>query len=72
MATTPPPSPPLRPLLFRPIILQAKMLLDELEKLDVAFANDLSRIRQTYDKRKAALQAELRVCLDGQLGAAPV
>eukprot|EP00752_Nemacystus_decipiens_P005932 g5357.t1 len=50
---------------------QAKKLLDELEQLDVSFANDLSRLRQTYDTKKANLQAELRRLLDSQ-GAAAV
>ena len=42
------------------------MLLDELERLDIVFANDLSRLRQTYDTKKANLQAELRRLLDSQ------
>lgn len=49
---------------------QAKSLRNELERLDIAFANDLSRLRQTYDTRKAELQAELRGCLDRQPNAA--
>eukprot|EP00903_Cladosiphon_okamuranus_P011367 g10715.t1 len=49
---------------------QAKKLLDELEQLDVLFANELSRLRQTYDTKKANLQAELRRLLDSQGSAA--
>lgn len=63
--TTPPRS------LCPSLISQAKSLLDELERLDVSFANDLSRLRQTYDTKKANLQAELRRLLDSQ-GAAAV
>ncbi|CAM9509020.1 unnamed protein product [Pylaiella littoralis] len=48
---------------------QAKALLDELERLDVNFANDLSRLRQTYDSKKANLQAQLRRLLDSQRSA---
>lgn len=57
--------PPPRPLCSS-LISQAKKLLDELERLDVSFANDLSRLRQTYDTKKANLQAELRRLLDSQ------
>lgn len=45
---------------------QAQALLNEMERLDVAFANDLARLRETYDVKKAALQAQLRACLDRQ------
>lgn len=36
----------------------------ELERLDISFANDLARLRQDYEVRKADLQAAIRACLD--------
>ncbi|CAM9676461.1 unnamed protein product [Ectocarpus sp. 13 AM-2016] len=43
---------------------QAKALLDELERLEVTFANDLSRLKDSYDRARASLQAKLRHLLD--------
>lgn len=45
---------------------QANALSGELSRLDVAFANDLAKLRNTYDTKKARLQAELRACLARQ------
>lgn len=45
---------------------QAQALLNEMERLDVAFAKDLAKLRETYDAKKAALQAQLRACSDRQ------
>ncbi|CAM9298836.1 unnamed protein product, partial [Laminaria digitata] len=45
---------------------QAQALLNEIGRLDIAFANDLARLRESYDAKKAALQAELRACSDRQ------
>ncbi|CAM9112046.1 unnamed protein product [Hapterophycus canaliculatus] len=43
---------------------QAKAVLEQLEQLDVTFANDLSRLRRSYDASKRNLQAELKRLLD--------
>ncbi|CAN0129472.1 unnamed protein product [Ascophyllum nodosum] len=43
---------------------QAKSLLEELDRLDISFADDLSRLRQNYEARKTDLQAAIRACLE--------
>lgn len=44
--------------------LQVKAILAELDRLEVDFANSLAKLRNEYDVRKAALQAQLRACAD--------